>query len=584
MGETTPGWPAMSIAEAHARLTAPGSRFEMEEVEIRGVRTRVWKNIPPTLRAIVEQGRRHLGRDFIVYEDERVTYDAFLAALSAFAHELVAQGVGKGDRVAVAMRNLPEWLLTFYAAASIGAIATPLNAWWTGEELVFGLTDCGARVAVVDAERYARIAGRLDELPDLARLYVCRGEAPLAEGKAQALEAVLGPTAAWGELPLRDLPPADLAPDDPAILFYTSGTTGRPKGVLSSHRGMNSSIGTLGAALARTYLRRGETPPEPAPDAPQRAVLVSVPLFHAAGSHSSMNGTFAMGGKIVLLRKWDPERGCELIVREGVNMAGGVVATTWQLVEHPGRDAHDLSRIDLISYGGAPCPPELLRRLKLAFPQAVIRQNWGMTETNASVTTNIGEDFVNLPESCGPAAATAEVQIRDPEDGVTVLPVGAAGEIWAKGPMTAIGYWNRPEATAETFVDGWVRTGDLGRLDAEGFCYILDRAKDMLIRGGENISCAEVENVLYNHPAVAEAAVVGLPHRVLGEEPAAVVRLRPGMAASEGELRAHVAGQLAAFKAPVRVLVTSEALPRNPTGKILKPEVRKLLADAGVAA
>jgi long-chain acyl-CoA synthetase len=214
----------------------------------------------------------------------------------------------------------------------------------------------------------------------------------------------------------------------------------------------------------------------------------------------------------------------------------------------------------------------------------VIRQNLGMTETNASVTTNIGEDFLHRPESCGPAAATAEVQIRDPDDGMTVLPVGAPGEIWAKGPMTAIGYWNRPQATAETFVDGWVRTGDLGRLDAEGFCYILDRAKDMLIRGGENISCAEVENVLYNHPAVAEAAVVGLPHRVLGEEPAAVVRLRPGMSAGEAELRAHVADQLAAFKAPVRILITSEPLPRNPTGKILKPEVRKLLAEAGAAA
>lgn len=573
------GWPAMSIQEAHALLAQPGSPTEIAQETIRGVPMKVWKNQPPTLRAVAELARTHGDKVFLVYEDERVTFDAFHRAVAAFASELQAQGVAKGDRVAVIMRNLPEWVVAFYAAVSIGAIVTPLNAWWTGPELEYGLTDSGAKVAIMDAERYGRMSEHLANCPDLKRVYVGREAGEIAHPHVSKLEEVIGAAAAWAGLPDEPIPPVEIATDDDATIFYTSGTTGRPKGALATHRAINTNIVTAGAAAARGFLRRGETPPAPDPSLPQRAGLLSVPFFHVTGSLAVLNPTLFAGGKLVLMRKWEPIRAFELIEREKVTVAGGVPTIAWQLLEHPARANYDMSSLEMVSYGGAPAAPELVRRLKEVFPKSQSGQGWGMTETCATVTSNSGEDYQNRPDSCGPAAAVAELQIRDPADGVTVLPPGAVGELWSKGPMNAKLYWNKPEPTAQTFVDGWVRTGDLARLDEEGFCFVIDRAKDMLIRGGENIYCVEVENVLYDHPAVMDAAVVARPHRVLGEEPAAVVTLKPGAEASEEELRAHVAERLAAFKVPVVVKFWHETLPRNPNGKILKSELKKLFVE-----
>jgi long-chain acyl-CoA synthetase len=329
-------------------------------------------------------------------------------------------------------------------------------------------------------------------------------------------------------------------------------------------------------AGARVFLRRGEAPPTPDPDAPQRASLLSVPFFHVTGCLAILNPTLAGGGKLVMMRKWEPIRAFELIERERVTLAGGVPTIAWQLLEHPARANYDLSSLEGVSYGGAPSAPELVRKLKEVFPNATSGQGWGMTETCATVTSNGGEDYINRPESCGVAVPVSKLEIRDPVDGRTVLPPNAVGELWACGPQMMKLYWNKPEATAQTLVDGWVRTGDLAKIDEEGFCFIIDRAKDMLIRGGENIYCIEVENVLYDHPAVMDAALVGVPHRTLGEEPAAVVTLKPGHHATEDELRAHVAERLAAFKVPIAVKFWPEVLPRNPNGKILKNELKKL--------
>jgi long-chain acyl-CoA synthetase len=574
-----PGWPAMSIQQAHALLGQPGMPTEVGEAVIRGVRTRVWVNQPPTLRAVAELAKPHGDKVFLVYEDERVTFDAFHRAVSAFARELQAQGVVKGDRVAVIMRNLPEWVVAFYGAASIGAIVTPLNAWWTGPELEYGLTDSGSKVAVVDAERFQRLTEHFQNCPELKRVYVSRDPEEIAHPYVTKLEDVLGAPGAWARLPDEPFPPVEIDTDDDATIFYTSGTTGRPKGALATQRAINTNIITAGAAGARVFLRRGEKPPEPDPNAPQKSMLLSVPFFHATGCFAILNPSLFAGGKIVLMYKWDPIRAFELIEREKVTAAGGVPTIAWQLIEHPARANYDLSSLESVSYGGAPSAPELVRRLRETFPKSQPGQGWGMTETCATVTSNSGEDYVNRPDSCGPAAAVAELQIRDPADGVTVLPTGQMGELWSKGPMNAKLYWNKPEATAQTFVDGWVRTGDLARLDEEGFCYILDRAKDMLIRGGENIYCVEVENALYDHPAVMDAAVVGVPHRTLGEEPAAVVTLKPGAEATEADLRAHVAERLAAFKVPIAIKFWHETLPRNPNGKILKNELKKLFEE-----
>ena len=571
-------WPARTIAECHAILTAPGARFETAEVEIDGVMTTVWKNGPATLRDLVTNGRAFAARDFLVYEDDRATFEDFHRAVAALAEQLTADGVQKGDRVALVMRNLPEWPVAFFAAASLGAIVTPLNAWWTGQELSYGLTDSGARVAIVDPERLERIIEHLPDCPDLTRIYVCREDDPFDDPRVRRLETIIGPVKDWRALPDRPLPTTLLLPDDPATIFYTSGTTGTPKGALGTHRTMTTNVMTTGASLARAFLRRGETPPVPSPDAPQRVTLLVVPMFHVTGCSATLCGALNNGGRLVLMRKWDALEGMRLIEREKVTATGGVPTIAWQLIEHPRRGEFDLSSIESISYGGAPSAPELVRRIKEVWPAASAGNGWGMTETSATFTSNNAEDYEHRPDSCGVAPAVGAMKIMTVE-GDRELPTGEVGELWCKGPMVLRRYWNKPEATAQTFVDGWVKTGDLARIDAEGFCFIIDRAKDMLIRGGENIYCIEVENVLYDHPAVMDAALIGIPHRTLGEEPGAVVTLKPGAHATEAGLRAFVADRLAAFKVPIRVIFWPETLPRNANGKIMKSELRKVFVE-----
>ena len=569
-------WPVMSIAQAHAMMTAPGSPLEMEELVIRGVKTRVWKNAPPSLRAVVEGARAFGDKIFLVHEDERVSFDAFFRAVSAMAHELVAQGVKKGDRVAIVMRNLPEWPVAFYAAASIGAIVTPLNAWWTGPELEYGLVDSGSKVLIVDAERLERVSEHIENCPDLERIYVSREDDEIANPMILRLEDVLGGEPnQWARLPDRPLPPVEIGPEDDATIFYTSGTTGKPKGALATQRNVNSNIMAGMVGGLRPFLRRGEAPPQPDPNAPQRSSLLSVPFFHATGCFAVLNPTLASGGKIVMMRRWDPVRAFELIEREKVMMAGGVPTIAWQLIEHPLRKNYDLSSLVSVAYGGAPSAPELVRKIKETFPLSSAGNGWGMTETSATATGNGAEDYEAKPDSCGPAVPVTDLKIMTVE-GDRELPIGEVGELWCRGPQVVRAYWNKPEATAQTFHEGWVKTGDLARLDEEGFCYIIDRAKDMLIRGGENIYCIEVENCLYDHPAVMDAALVGIPHHQLGEEPGAVVTLKPGAEATEQELRAFVAERLAAFKVPVKILFWKETLPRNANGKIMKNELKKL--------
>jgi long-chain acyl-CoA synthetase len=569
------GWPAMSIAEANRIITGPGMPCEMEEVVIRGVTTRVWKNLPPSLRSIAEASRAHGDKIFLVHEDERVSFEGFFWAVSAFAHELAEQGVVKGDRVAIIMRNLPEWPVAFYGAAALGAIVTPLNAWWTGPELEYGLVDSGSKVCIVDAERLERIAEHLPNCPDLKRVYVSRSGEEIANPLIAKLEATIGGPDSWLNLPDRPLPAVEILPEDDATIFYTSGTTGKPKGALATQRNINSNIMAGASAAQRQFLRRGETPPAPDPNAPQRSMLLSVPFFHATGCFAVLNPICFGGGKLVMMRRWDPVRAFELIEREKIQAAGGVPTIAWQLIEHPLRKNYDLSSLESVAYGGAPSAPELVRKIKETFPKSAPGNGWGMTETSATATSNGGEDYENRPDSCGPAVPVTDLKIMTVE-GDRELPVGEVGELWCKGPQVVKGYWNKPEATAQTFVDGWVKTGDLARLDEEGFCFIIDRAKDMLIRGGENIYCIEVENVLYDHPAIMDAALVGIPHKTLGEEPGAVVTLKPGAEATEQELRAFVAERLAAFKVPVKILFWRETLPRNPQGKILKNELKKL--------
>ena len=570
-------FPAMSIEQVRQMLIAPGSPLEMETLTIRGIETRVWKNAPPSLRAMLDLARTHGPKTFLVYEDERVTYDMFVRAACAFARGLAQAGVSKGDRVAIIMRNLPEWPVAFYGAAALGAIVTPLNAWWTSAELEYGLRDSGAKTAIVDAERYERIAEHLSTLPDLERVYVSRLSEEVAHPKVTSLESVIGATADWPKLPDEPAPPADIAPDDNATIFYTSGTTGNPKGALATQRNIGSNIMASGFSLARSYLRRGEAPPAPDPDAPQRVPLLSVPFFHATGCFAVLNPTIFSGGKIVLMHKWDPIKAFEVIQAERVTQIGGVPTIAWQLIEHPLRKNYDLSSLEQVAYGGAPSAPELVKQIQSSFKNSAPGNGWGMTETSATHTSNLGEDYIRRPDSCGPCVGDYQIEVRN--EAGEVLPPNTLGELYAKGPNIVVGYWNKPEATAATFIDGWVKTGDLAKIDDEGFCYILDRAKDMLIRGGENIYCVEVENALYAHPAVMDAAVVAVPHKTLGEEPGAVVTLKAGAELTEQELRSFVAERIAAFKVPVKIQFRTETLPRNANGKILKNELKSVFAN-----
>ncbi|MES2095844.1 MAG: class I adenylate-forming enzyme family protein [Pseudomonadota bacterium] len=572
-----PNWPKASIADATAALTAPGSKFEMETVTIRGVPTRVWKYAPNDLGQLFDLSRTHGERLFTIHDDERVTYEANYRATATLAQKFVEQGVKKGDRIAFATRNLPEWPVIFFAITTIGAIAVPLNAWWTGAELEYGINDSGATILILDAERYERVKPHLTATPKVEHVIVTRAVGDVAP--AIWLEDMIGDPKSWADLPDIERPRADIHADDDATIFYTSGTTGNPKGALGTHRNLMTNILSGGFAAARSYIRRGEPIPDPTP----RVGLTVIPLFHVTACSASLMGSLASGSTLVFMRKWEPVRAMEIIEREKVNLTGGVPTIAWQLIEHPDRHKYDLSSIEAIAYGGAPSAPELVRKIYEEFG-ALPGNGWGMTETMATVTSHSSEDYLNRPTSAGPPVAVADLEIRA-DDGVTVLPVGDVGELWARGPMIVKGYWNKPQATAETFVDGWVRTGDLARLDDEGFVYIVDRAKDMVIRGGENIYSSEVENALYEHPAVTDCAVIGLPHRTLGEEPAAVVHLAPGTSASEAELQGWVRERLAAFKAPVAIRFVHETLPRNANGKILKKDLKGLFEDrASVAA
>ncbi|HYW93544.1 MAG TPA: class I adenylate-forming enzyme family protein [Gammaproteobacteria bacterium] len=556
--------PAISIEQAVRRLAGPGAPLEIGEVEIRGNRTRVWKITPPSLRTVVELSREHGDLPFIVYEDERMTYAEHFRKVTRLAHVLRDDyGVRKGDRVALAMRNYPEWPVIFWAVTAVGAVIVPLNSWWTGAELEYGIADSGSTVLFVDGERAERLASFLDGL-DLEATVVARPEGELPPGTVP-FDDVMADAADRPE----SLPEVEIEPEDYATIFYTSGTTGKPKGALGTHRNICTNLVSSVYARCFAMLRRGEEPPLLSGEMPEKTgALLSVPFFHATGCHSVLVTSTFVGNKLVLMYKWDPGRAMELIEREKLNMFGGVPAMVWQVLEHPDFHKYDLSTIDSIGYGGAPAAPELVARIHEEFPEVSPSNGYGLTETSSITTMNPGIDYLRKPDSVGLPVPVCEVKVCDPEG--NTLPVGEVGELWIFGPNVVVGYWNKPEATEKSFVNGWHRSGDLARLDEEGFVYIVDRVKDMVIRGGENVYCVEVEDALYDHPAVMDAAVFGIPDRVMGEQVAAVVQVTPGSNVTVKELQTHVAGKLAGFKVPAQIGIRHEPLPRNANGKILK--------------
>lgn len=574
---------ALSIDEANAQLTAPGSMFEIDTAEIRGETYRIWKHAPGSLKTVLDLSLRHAEKDFLVYEGERYTFAQHYHMAATLAHRLIGLGARNGDRVAIAARNLPEWVVGFWGSVLTGAITVPLNAWWTGEELAYGLTDSGTSIAIVDEARLERMRPHLDTMTDLRTILVItehRGEQPVL-GESHDRIAIMDFNEVLGTVSADvQAPDVMIDPDDDATIFYTSGTTGRPKGAVGTHRNAITNLMNLIFSGQRATLRFGGGNVDEKGESIPNAYLLNIPLFHATGCLAVMIANTASGGKLVMSHHFDAGQALALIESEKITTFGGVPTIAMQILDHPDFAKFDTSSVRSVSYGGAPSPPELVRRIQATFPVGSPGNGYGLTETSAAVALNSGPDYLAKPDSCGPAIPVCEVAVV-PEDYPgevpgPELPVGpdVVGELWIKGPNVVRGYWNKPKETATTFTRGWLHSGDVARIDEDGFIHIVDRAKDMIIRGGENVYSVEVEAALFEHPAVADCAVIGVPHPVLGEEVGAVIVVRPGREVTADELTQHVAERLAKFSVPTHVYFYGEPLPRNPAGKILKRQLR----------
>jgi steroid-24-oyl-CoA synthetase len=561
--------PAATADPVLAELTGPGGAFEIVTEDVLGVPIQVYKNRLHTLGEIIAMADARAGVDFLVQGDRRVTYDEHNTLVRRVAAAFRELGVGHGDRVAILSANNIEWVVLFWAAAATGAVVVPLNAWWKADELEFGLRDSGAKLLFCDAKRWQVIRDRVEGLPDLDHVFVMDLEE--RDGAARPGTGLL-----LAEDP-GALPDANVAEDDLFAIMYTSGTTGRPKGATLTHRQSLANLQNIFCLGVANSTRGGEAAPELTSDV-QSATLLVVPLFHVTGCLSTMMLSYASGAKVVLMPpgRFDPDAAMATIEREKVTSFGGVPTIMWRIVESPNFEDYDLSTVVRVSYGGAPAAAELVQRIHERFPKVrkTLATAYGLTESASVATSNAGDDYRTHPDSVGRPAPTVEIKVVD-ADG-NPAPTGEAGEIWLRGPTIMLrGYWNRPDATAEAITtDGWFRSGDIGRFDDDGFLYLVDRAKDMIIRGGENVYCVEVEEALFEHPDVVDAAVVGVPHKVLGEEVKAVVQLKPNSPATADDLRTHCAARLANFKVPEYVDLRDEPLPRNPAGKVLKNLLR----------
>lgn len=560
------------LKKAWDELTAPGAPFELVVQEVRGAPLRVYKNAPPNVRAVWLSTAAFADRTYIVYEDERITYAEAHRRVASIANWLVARGVKRGDRVAIAMRNFPEWMLIYWACVSLGITVVGMNAWWTAEEMSYGFKDAQPKVAFVDPERMARIA----EKPEMVQ--------------GVTLVAVRAPETAgytpWSEVLATggDLPDAGIDPDDDACIFYTSGTTGFPKGAQLTHRGCVANLFNMmfsGQAQALATQRATGVAPDPNAPVPVPVALLTTPLFHVTANNCGAYATTAAGGTMVLMYKWDAGEALRIIEAEKVTSMSGVPTMAREVITHPDFAKRDTSSLLSLGGGGAQVPPDLVHKIDSQVKTARPNTGYGMTETCGIITAIAADFFVDRPDSAGPAMPAFEARCVD-DDGNTV-PLGQVGELWVRGSPVIKGYINRPEATAETITDGWLHTGDIARMDEDGFIYIVDRKKDMVLRGGENIYCAEVEANLYRHPAVAECSVFGVPDERLGEEVGVAIVLRPGHSATPDELREHCAAIAAKHKVPRYIWIQKDPLPRNASGKFLKRELRDTLKleDAG---
>lgn len=555
--------------QVRAQLTGPGGDFEVVKVDVRGNPTLTYKSGPQNLRELWLASTAFADREYLVYQDERWSYAEAHREVATIANWLKAQGVQPGDRVAIAMRNYPEHLFCYWAIVSMGATVVGMNAWWVGPEMVFGIQDSTPKVIFCDQERLQRLLPHRQEVPEPLLVGVrLEGDFPAEvvsyEGRVKTHEGTL--------------PDVEIDPDSDACIFYTSGTTGRPKGAQQTHRGcVNNVLNILcmGAISAGVQIMTGKLDPKDLENPPQGVALVTTPLFHVTAMNCVSQAATATGGKLVLMYKWDAGEALRLIEEEKVSSMSGVPVMSRELISHPDFPTRDTSSLLVLGGGGAQLQPDLVGRIEKDVATARPNTGYGMTETCGIITSIMGDFFVDRPDSCGPVCPNFEAEIRDPDG--KALPVGQVGELCVRGAPVIRGYLNRTDATAETIQDGWLHTGDLARMDEDGFVYIVDRLKDMVLRGGENVYCAEVESALFNHDDIAECVVFGVADDRLGEEVGACIVPKAGSQLSAEAVRAHCATQIAKHKVPRYIWFRDEPLPRNANGKFLKRELREAL-------
>jgi len=558
------------LYEVQRQLCAPGAPFEVVEERVFGEPTRLFLRAPANLREAVAPARGFGDREFLVYRDERWSFRRFFEHVDALAAQLVGRyGIVKGDRVAIAMRNRPEWLTAAIAALSAGATLVPLNSWGRREELLHGLTDSAPRVIFCDEPRLAHVGGDLAALDIRAVV----ADAPAADGGARIARYADLVAAGAGALP----PAVALAPDDDALILYTSGTTSLAKGVLSTHRAICQALTSFEYAGAVAGMTSPESVKAIMALGHAPTMLTAVPLFHVSGLHAHFLHSLRSGRRMVMMFRWDVDEALRLIERERVTAIAASTAMIAQLLSAPAFAATDTRSLTAVGLGGAAVTRRVIDLIEEKRPAAMAGIGYGLTETNGVGTVSSGATFRYKPTSSGVRLPIMDVRITGEDGGA--LAAGETGEICLRGAALMRSYWRDAEATSRVLQDGWFATGDVGYVDDEGFLFVVDRIKDIVNRGGEKISTAEVESCVSRLPQVAEVAGVALPDADLGEVLALAVRLQPGAALTAEQVRGHVGEHLAAFKVPAHVAFLDDDLPRNASGKLLRRELSLRLAQ-----
>ena len=550
--------------EITAELTSEGQIFETRDVtNDKGVSYKEYVSFPENLKGYFDFGLLHGDKEFLVYESERFTFNETISKAAQVGNALIAEGIKKGDRVAICMQNNPEFIFSYMGIVGIGAVCVPLNSWWVADEIIYAMEHCDAKVLFGDQKR---LKG-LDSLNNVKKIITSY---TTDEAFLSFDDFIRDHSGEW--------PNIEISRDDHATIYYTSGSTGKPKGVLSSQRGVISSMFSWACISTIFSQREARLGKDDTPLASsESSILLCVPLFHATGSHVAFLMSILVGRKVVMMKKWDAGDAIKLISEEKVSDITGVPTQTWELLNHPDRDKYDLSSLKVLGGGGGPRPAEHVKMLDDNF-KGRPGIGYGLTETNALGTLGSGDEYIQHPSSAGRVIPPlTEIKIID--DDWNELAEGKIGEVAIKSQSNMIGYWKNDEATNECMnEEGWFRSGDMGKFEGP-FLYIVDRIKDMVIRGGENIACPEVENAIYEHPDILEACVFGIPDERLGEILCSAIFLREESDLNKDDLVEFLSDKLAAFKIPAVIRFLDSNIPLVASGKFDKPALREIFTQ-----